>query len=110
VSSRRRSILGATGSDHGGNHLDGYYSGGGSRFDQNHLGTDHTRDHFREALWLPGRLLDRGGWQGCEHERTIIQKDAMSDSGVARGLRKPLSIPITRQLRAVVSKARQKLV
>jgi len=76
---------------------------------RNHLSTEHTLRHFRDALWLP-QLIDRSGHRGPEHEREVLGKASADVRELLAAYRKPEVDPDTlARMRQVVIRARREL-
>ena len=77
---------------------------------RNHLTTDHTLRHFRDALWLP-QLLDRSGYGGPAHERVILGKAKVQVGALLAAYRKPeVDADKLARMREVVDRARKELL
>jgi trimethylamine--corrinoid protein Co-methyltransferase len=77
---------------------------------QNHLGTEHTVRHFREALWCPA-LMERTPWEGEAKERRTLERLQAKVQDLIASYRKPERDPaVLEQLRQVVARARKDLV
>lgn len=76
----------------------------------NHLLTEHTLRHFRDSLWIP-KLISRGGWNGYEEEKAVLEKVRQHVEELVAQYRKPERDPdMLARLRAVIERARRQLL
>jgi trimethylamine:corrinoid methyltransferase-like protein len=76
----------------------------------NHMATEHTLHHYREALWCP-ELIERTPWAGEVKEKQVLDRLQAKVDELVRSYRKPETDPDKLvRMRQVVKRARKELL